>query len=83
MRELTAKDVMNPEILKVRDDMTVAELAEFLVEILEQPDDLGLPIGVGRRQELDQEEAVRALPGGVVEALGLLLLGHVIDPDLG
>ena len=32
MRELTAKDVMNPEILKVRDDMTVAELAEFLVE---------------------------------------------------
>lgn len=32
MRELVAKDVMNIEMLKVRDDMTVAELAEFLVD---------------------------------------------------
>ena len=32
MRDLTAKDVMNSELLTVRDDMTVAELAEFLVE---------------------------------------------------
>ncbi len=32
MRELVAKDVMNTELIKVRDDMTVAELAEFLVE---------------------------------------------------
>ena len=32
MRELVAKDVMNPELLTVRDDMSVAELAEFLVE---------------------------------------------------
>ena len=32
MRDLTAKDVMNSERLTVRDDMTVAELAEFLVE---------------------------------------------------
>ena len=32
MRELIAKDVMNTELLKVRDDMTVAELAQFLVE---------------------------------------------------
>lgn len=32
MRELVAKDVMNTEMLKVRDDMTVAELAEFLVD---------------------------------------------------
>jgi CBS domain-containing protein len=30
MRALTARDVMNPELLTVRDDMTVAELAEFL-----------------------------------------------------
>ena len=41
MRELTAKDVMNPEILKVRDDMTVAELAEFLVE----NEISGVPVG--------------------------------------
>jgi len=32
MRDLVAKDVMNTELLKVRDDMTVTELAEFLVE---------------------------------------------------
>ncbi len=32
MQDLTAKDVMNSELLTVRDDMTVAELAEFLVE---------------------------------------------------
>jgi CBS domain-containing protein len=32
MRELVAKDVMNSEVLRVRDDMTVAELAQFLVE---------------------------------------------------
>ena len=32
MRDLTAKDVMNSELLTVRDDMTVAERAAFLVE---------------------------------------------------
>jgi CBS domain-containing protein len=32
MRALIARDVMNAELLKVRDDMTVAELAEFLVD---------------------------------------------------
>jgi CBS domain-containing protein len=32
MRELIARDVMNPELLTVRDDMTVADLAEFLVD---------------------------------------------------
>jgi len=32
MRVLTAKDVMNPEVVTVRDDLTVAELAEFLVD---------------------------------------------------
>ncbi len=32
MRELVARDVMNADMLKVRDDMTVAELAEFLVD---------------------------------------------------
>ncbi len=32
MRALIARDVMNPEVIKVRDDMTVAELAEFLVD---------------------------------------------------
>lgn len=32
MKELVAKDLMNSEVLRVRDDMTVAELAQFLVE---------------------------------------------------
>jgi CBS domain-containing protein len=32
MRELIAKDLMNPELLTVRDDMTVVDLAEFLVD---------------------------------------------------
>lgn len=32
MRPITAGDVMNPRILTVRDEMTVEELAEFLVE---------------------------------------------------
>ncbi|KAB2958441.1 MAG: CBS domain-containing protein [Thermoanaerobaculia bacterium] len=32
MRALTARDVMNPEVLAVRDDQTVADLADFLVD---------------------------------------------------
>ncbi len=32
MRALIARDVMSPDLLTVTDDMTVAELAEFLVE---------------------------------------------------
>jgi CBS domain-containing protein len=32
MRDLVAKDLMNTELLTVPDDMTVAELAQFLVE---------------------------------------------------
>jgi CBS domain-containing protein len=32
MRTLTAKDVMNPDVLSVRDDLSVAALAEFLVD---------------------------------------------------
>jgi CBS domain-containing protein len=32
MRTLTAKDVMNPEVLAVRDDLSLAALAEFLVD---------------------------------------------------
>jgi CBS domain-containing protein len=32
MRDLVAKDVMNSELLTVPEDMTVAELAQFLVE---------------------------------------------------
>lgn len=32
MPELVAKDVMNPELLTVRDDMSVLELAEFLID---------------------------------------------------
>lgn len=32
MRPITAGDVMNPRVLTVRDDITVEELAEFLVE---------------------------------------------------
>ena len=29
---LTAKDIMNPDIMRVREDLTVAELAAFLTE---------------------------------------------------
>lgn len=32
MRPITAADVMNPNVLTVRDEMTVGELARFLVE---------------------------------------------------
>lgn len=32
MRDLVARDVMSADLIKVRDDMTVAELAEFLVD---------------------------------------------------
>jgi predicted transcriptional regulator len=32
MRPITAADLMNPEVLTVRDDATVAELARFLVD---------------------------------------------------
>ena len=32
MRPITAADLMNPEILTVREDMTVRELARFLVD---------------------------------------------------
>jgi CBS domain-containing protein len=32
MRPITAADLMNPEVLTVRDDMTVGELAGFLVD---------------------------------------------------
>jgi CBS domain-containing protein len=32
MRDLIARDVMNPDVLTVRDDLSVVELAEFLVD---------------------------------------------------
>ena len=32
MRPITASDLMNPEVLTVRDDMSVRELASFLIE---------------------------------------------------
>jgi CBS domain-containing protein len=32
MRPITASDLMNPEVLTVHDDMTVRELAAFLIE---------------------------------------------------
>jgi CBS domain-containing protein len=32
MREMVARDVMNPEVISVRDDMTVADLAELLAD---------------------------------------------------
>ncbi|KAB2964543.1 MAG: CBS domain-containing protein [Thermoanaerobaculia bacterium] len=32
MRDLVARDVMNPEVIRVSTDMTVAEVAEFLVD---------------------------------------------------
>ena len=32
MKDLKAKDIMNTDVLSVRDDMTVQELAGFLTE---------------------------------------------------
>lgn len=32
MRDLVARDVMNPDVLTVRDDMSVTDLAEFLTD---------------------------------------------------
>jgi len=50
MSNLTAKDVMNPRVLSVRDDMTLHELATFLTEneISEVPvlESGGKPVGV-------------------------------------
>jgi CBS domain-containing protein len=50
MRPITAADLMNPEVLTVPDDMTVRELARFLVEndITGAPveDDAGRLVGV-------------------------------------
>ena len=47
---LTAQDIMNPEVMSVQDDLTVAELAAFLVdqEISGAPvrDELGKLVGV-------------------------------------
>lgn len=71
MRELVAKDVMNPEVISVRDDMTVADLAEFLVdnEISGAPveDADGRLVGVVSLSDVarsltDRDQAVRTHP---------------------
>lgn len=50
MRKITASDLLNPEVVTVREDLTVADLAAFLVEheISGAPvvDDRGHPVGV-------------------------------------
>jgi CBS domain-containing protein len=50
MRPITARDLMNPEVLTVREEVTLREVAEFLLdnEISGAPvvDDRGRPVGV-------------------------------------
>ena len=61
MRPITAADVMNPNVLTVQDDMTVEELASFLVEneISGAPveDDSGRLVGVVSVTDLAQTVA--------------------------
>jgi predicted transcriptional regulator len=64
MKNLTAKDVMNPKVLSVRDDMTLHELATFLTEneISGAPvlDDCGKLVGVVSLTDIALSEAERA-----------------------
>jgi CBS domain-containing protein len=71
MREMIAKDVMNSEVLAVRDDMSVAELAEFLGdnEISGAPveDTEGRLVGVVSLSDVarsltDRDQAVKSHP---------------------
>lgn len=87
MRPITAADLMNPEVLTVADDMTVRELARFLVEndITGAPveDDAGRLVGVVSvfdiarllgedDDEFELEEAEEHAPGnGASDADGL------------
>ena len=64
MSNLTAKDVMNPRVLSVRDDMTLHELATFLTEneISGVPvlDSGGKLVGVVSLTDIALSEAERA-----------------------
>ena len=64
MNNLTARDVMNPKVLSVRDDMTLHELATFLTEkeISGAPvlDGCGKLVGVVSLTDIALSEAERA-----------------------
>ncbi|MCH8320674.1 MAG: CBS domain-containing protein [Acidobacteria bacterium] len=64
MKDLKAKDIMNTEVLSVRDDMTVQELADFLTEreILGAPvvDSEGEVVGVVSCTDIAQSTTTEA-----------------------
>lgn len=66
MRPITAADLMNPKVLTVRDDMTLRELAAFLVrnQITGAPVEDGGGRLVGVVSTVDIAEAVLAGQGG-------------------
>lgn len=68
MRPLTATDVMNPRVLTVRDDLTVGELASFLLdkEISGAPveDGAGKLVGVVSVTDIAWAATGRAEPSG-------------------
>lgn len=67
MRPITAADVMNPNVLLVQEDMTLDELANFLVdnEISGAPveDDAGRLVGVVSVTDVAQAVAADRSPG--------------------
>jgi CBS domain-containing protein len=71
IRSLTARDVLNPEVLTVRDDMTVQELATFLTENGIQ----GAPV-VDDQGRLVGEITATELARGVLES-GRLTPGEI------
>jgi CBS domain-containing protein len=73
MRPITAADLMNPKVLAVRDDLTLRELAAFLIrnEITGAPVEDGSGSLVGVVSMVDIAEAVLAARGsGAAEGRG-------------
>jgi CBS domain-containing protein len=74
MRPITAADVMNPNVLMVQEDMTVGELASFLVEseISGAPvvDSAGRLVGVVSVTDLARSAADRPHPDFFVSEWG-------------
>ena len=68
MRPITASDLMNPEVLTVREEMTVADLAAFLVEneITGAPvvDEAGRLVGVVSVVDIAEAQSEGVAHGG-------------------
>ena len=69
MRPITAADLMNPKVLAVREDMTLRELAAYLIhnQITGAPVEDGGGRLVGVVSTVDIAEAMLAGPGGEPE----------------